>query len=292
MAKEINIAQNITSLRKKHNLTQEQLAEAIKVSPQAVSKWETASCNPDTSTLPMLADFFGVSIDYLFYGYEETNNSIYEKVADWVCAQDVKTEAPFEEALKLSAAAQHGISLGYTVDPEWSKKYGNVPIVHGLPFHLTDIHGISVSSQKGFSAIVTDDFVNSINGKTMKRANWIFKALANEDCLRVTVEILNCQGISWLELKEKTGMDEDRLKNAVEEGKNVGFIEEKRSIYDISESEYFIQRHHYNCLCIILSSVRMIELSLRGATRMMRFPGFAMSFEEDGDKHSDDKGNQ
>lgn len=288
MTKEINIAQNITSLRKKHNLTQEQLAEAIKVSPQAVSKWETASCNPDTSTLPMLADFFGVSIDYLFYGYEETNNSIYEKVADWVCAQDVKTEAPFEEALKLSAAAQHGIMFGFEKDGEWCKKYGKTPAILSCPFHLSDHHGFSISSQNGFSAIVSDDFMNSIDGKTMERAHLMLKALANEDCLRVTVEIINFQGISWLELKEKTGMNEDRLRKAVEEGKNAGFIEEKKSIHAILKSELFIQRHHFNCLCLILSTFKMIEISLHGATRFMRYPKFSMSFAKDSDTHSDE----
>ena len=39
--KEISIAKNITELRKKNGMTQEQLAAVLNVSPQAVSKWET-----------------------------------------------------------------------------------------------------------------------------------------------------------------------------------------------------------------------------------------------------------
>ena len=42
--KEINISKNITDLRKKKGITQEQLAVALNISPQAVSKWET-NCN-------------------------------------------------------------------------------------------------------------------------------------------------------------------------------------------------------------------------------------------------------
>ena len=64
--REINIAQNISDLRKQKGITQEQLALALNISPQAVSKWETNTSQPDTQTLPLIADYFQVSIDYLF----------------------------------------------------------------------------------------------------------------------------------------------------------------------------------------------------------------------------------
>ena len=53
----INISKNITDLRKTAGVTQEQLATALNVSSQAVSKWETNTCQPDTMTLPLIADF-------------------------------------------------------------------------------------------------------------------------------------------------------------------------------------------------------------------------------------------
>ena len=68
--KEMNISQNIAELRKKKGITQEQLAQALNISPQAVSKWETNTSQPDIQTLPLVADFFGVSVDYLFYGQD------------------------------------------------------------------------------------------------------------------------------------------------------------------------------------------------------------------------------
>ena len=63
--REITISANIADLRRKKGITQEQLAIALNVSPQAVSKWETNTSQPDMMTLPLIADFFGVSIDYL-----------------------------------------------------------------------------------------------------------------------------------------------------------------------------------------------------------------------------------
>ncbi len=56
---------NFRSERKKKGLTQEQIAEALNISYQAVSKWETAASLPDVSMLTIIADYFGVSIDYL-----------------------------------------------------------------------------------------------------------------------------------------------------------------------------------------------------------------------------------
>ena len=57
---------NIMRLRKEAGLTQEQLANALGISYQAVSKWENGVSCPDISTLPLLADLFSVSIDSLF----------------------------------------------------------------------------------------------------------------------------------------------------------------------------------------------------------------------------------
>lgn len=292
MSKEINIARNITYLRKKHKITQEQLADAVNVTPQAVSKWETASCQPDTMTLPLIADFFKVSIDYLFYGYEEAGDDIYEKIRNRVGEKHGCTEEPYEEALKIAQAAQNGILVGKNRDRGlWDRKREFINNV-GLPLHLMDIHGFSLSSPRGFSAIVSDDFLNSVNGRTMRRAKKLFEALGNEDCLRVTMEILNFHGISSYELKKKTGFDEDRLKKAIEIGMNAGFLVEKKSSHEILGSEYFIQRHHLNCFCLILASIKMIELSLQGATRMMYKPRFSMTFEDEADTHSDEANKQ
>ncbi|HDF3130006.1 TPA: helix-turn-helix transcriptional regulator [Clostridioides difficile] len=62
---QIKIGKVIQRLRKERNLTQEQLAKFIGVSTPAVSKWESGNSYPDIELLPLLADFFNVSIDKL-----------------------------------------------------------------------------------------------------------------------------------------------------------------------------------------------------------------------------------
>ena len=82
--KDIDISKNIAGLRKKAGITQEQLAAALNVSSQAVSKWETNTCQPDTLTLPLIANYFNVSVDYLFYGKEYTYDDMYDKIRNKV----------------------------------------------------------------------------------------------------------------------------------------------------------------------------------------------------------------
>ena len=56
----------IKNLRRKSNMTQEQLAEKLGISAQSVSKWENAVAMPDIMMLPRISEVFGVSIDDLF----------------------------------------------------------------------------------------------------------------------------------------------------------------------------------------------------------------------------------
>lgn len=61
----LKLNEQITFLRKEKGVTQEELANVLGVTNQAVSKWESAQCCPDIQLLPELADYFGVSIDEL-----------------------------------------------------------------------------------------------------------------------------------------------------------------------------------------------------------------------------------
>ena len=69
---DMTIGKRIALLRKEKGLTQEELANTMGVSPQAVSKWENDQTCPDISALPKLAKLLGVSVDELLAGKAET----------------------------------------------------------------------------------------------------------------------------------------------------------------------------------------------------------------------------
>ncbi|MFA5585253.1 MAG: helix-turn-helix transcriptional regulator [Saccharofermentanales bacterium] len=60
------IGNNIAKWRKEKGMTQDQLAEQLSVSAQAVSKWENGVSMPDIALLPRLASLFNVTLDQLF----------------------------------------------------------------------------------------------------------------------------------------------------------------------------------------------------------------------------------
>lgn len=79
----MNIGDQISMLRKRHNLTQAELGRLVGVSSQAVSKWESGG-TPDIEMLPHIANVLGVTIDTLFglEGAERENAA--DVVARWL----------------------------------------------------------------------------------------------------------------------------------------------------------------------------------------------------------------
>ena len=61
----MKLEEKLTTLRKEKRLTQADLSEAIRVSQQSISKWETGRALPSAENLKYLSELFGVSVDYL-----------------------------------------------------------------------------------------------------------------------------------------------------------------------------------------------------------------------------------
>ena len=78
----IETANRLLQYRKENNLSQEELAEKIGVSRQAVSKWERAEASPDTDNLIRLAEIYGVSLDEMLTGKKTDNTENAEAKSD------------------------------------------------------------------------------------------------------------------------------------------------------------------------------------------------------------------
>lgn len=149
------MGQIIKDLRKKNGFTQEELAERLGVTYQAVSKWENDTGMPDISQVVPLASIFGVSTDVLFGIADTTEN---------------------EEAWKI---VQHAGSLekygeietylnAYDVLLDGLKKYPNNLILMINCMHL----GISLSlPENGW--IYAEERAKEIASETIRQANFI-----------------------------------------------------------------------------------------------------------------------
>lgn len=66
----MNMADRIQYLRKTKGISQEELADKIGVSRQAISKWESEQSTPDLERIIIMSDYFGVTTDYILKGIE------------------------------------------------------------------------------------------------------------------------------------------------------------------------------------------------------------------------------
>lgn len=136
----IKIGENIKLLRRKKNITQEQLASIIGVSIPAVSKWEKGVSFPDITYLPVLANYFEVSIDDLLnYRKELDENDIAKIIKE--CEELISINS-IEESIKLCES--------------YMKNY---PSNYELKFKLTHIYSLAMIKETDLNK---EDITNRI----------------------------------------------------------------------------------------------------------------------------------
>lgn len=155
----MNIGEKIRQARKEKNVSQEALAEQVKLSVQAVSKWECNLSCPDIELLPRIADFLGVTLDYL----------LREGQSDPDAPEKMQLDIPDDDTLRIiQCIGQKVISRD-----EWHKgDHGaKIPLrfentwIKGLPLHLeiwgsADIEG-SISGDVSAGGSVNCDCVGN-----------------------------------------------------------------------------------------------------------------------------------
>ena len=120
----LTIGQTIRKLRKERNLTQEELAEQLNVTFQAVSKWENDTGMPDISQIVPLANVFGVSTDVLFGTIGTNDNEEVLKIINKYNKSDKVEKCKWDGLQQgllrypnniwlLMASIEYGIALAY-----------------------------------------------------------------------------------------------------------------------------------------------------------------------------------
>lgn len=143
---QLDLGNNIRQLRRRDKKTQEALAEALGVTSQAVSRWESGGSYPDMNLIPSIANFFGVSIDELFgytnqreqkidelvaqvYDMKRKNIGVDNNIRECIAfARNALIEFPGNEKLMLALASVL-YTAGYV-------RYGEC--------HLIDVEGYSI----------------------------------------------------------------------------------------------------------------------------------------------------
>ncbi|MBQ3027833.1 MAG: XRE family transcriptional regulator [Lachnospiraceae bacterium] len=272
----------LQTLRKNRGVTQEQLANHLGVSPQAVSKWENGSY-PDGDLLPQIADYFEVSIDYL-YGRAKDNVSIEQQLLEAI--KGINVGPGYDHTEHLDRMMKYIWAMQIGLWPENKHYYdrtrseGDHVIVStaydksGFNFFRLnknlEFYTIMKRPENGFASYfkITDELVE------------LFAFLGNRDNLKVLFYLLSLDagnGVSVPTIAKRIGISEAEARAAVEYLKRVPNYETGNRIlievsvldeYDKSEPLYAVNS---NVSCTVL-------LLLAGADTMIHPPGsFAMS---------------
>ena len=114
MQKDSVLGLKIAYYRKLNGLTQEELAEKVGVSTQAVSKWEQQTSCPDIMLLPMLANIFNITIDELF-GLSFEKESVYRLIDNLPWTDDEQIRIALYSGRKLIDQSDYECTYGINV---------------------------------------------------------------------------------------------------------------------------------------------------------------------------------
>ena len=272
----------LQTLRKNRGVTQEQLANHLGVSPQAVSKWENGSY-PDGDLLPQIADYFEVSIDYL-YGRAKDNVSLEQQLLEAIKGINVPPDYDHSEhmdrIMKYIWAMQLGLWPENKQYFDRTRSEGDHVIVSTLFdksgfnfFRLNknlEFFTIMKRPEKGFASYfkVTDELAE------------LFAFLGKKENLKVLFYLLSLDagnGVSVSTIAKRVGISETEARTAVDYLKRVPNYETGNRIlmelsvldeYDKGEPMYAVNNA---VACTVL-------LLLAGAAVMIHPPGsYAMS---------------
>jgi len=112
------VGKNIKKHRTELNMTQEELADKISVTRQAVSNWETEKTQPDIETLERISEVLGVTIEELIYGKQKSSQGTLEKGKDVmvnVTKGSTKSGIGFGAALAIVISYVKWQSVGWAI---------------------------------------------------------------------------------------------------------------------------------------------------------------------------------
>lgn len=192
--------------RKHLGLSQENVAEKIGVTAQAVSKWENGECLPDCFNLKSLGETYGVSLDILLE--TETTRDVnavaakIEQLADeFVWATESERDAGHkdlgENLLKLWKGI-YFIEAGNREIAQRDKEMGNLRI-------MSD-YGLKIWDDDGVVAVVKSDIREKLANVGERELTLIGK-IASPECIRLITSLDPCIPTPKEEILEKTGLE-------------------------------------------------------------------------------------
>ncbi len=193
----MKIGENIRALRKARGFTQEQLADMLGISFQAVSKWENNASMPDISLLPVIAKELGTSIDQLF---SENNPGSWEG-AEMIQNDDVIRIVQLQghRILKTMPASQKNVSFSIAFPHDCNNEtqyfkvevFGNVIADSSINGDVICHGNIDCSDINSFGPVQISGNL-SANRINLTEGNLVCNSIA--ECHEIRCASVDCKG--------------------------------------------------------------------------------------------------
>lgn len=224
-------AERLKNHRKLLNLTQDDVAQKIGVSPQAVSKWENGECLPDCYNLKLLGNIYGVSLDILLDTEKsDDRNTVVSKI------KQLSTEFIWNKYGKDDKNSMH-LELGDDLWEMWKSIYfveiGNRELQDREMDYgsnrISGNYGAKFWHDAGVACVVKSslrDRIDSFTPESMELLN----LLISEDYFTV-LKNMDCHYISTRErLVEKSGFAPEKVTSILMDLMEKDIVEYFRSI--------------------------------------------------------------
>ena len=247
--------------RKKLGMTQEEVAEKVGVSAQAISKWESGDCLPDCFNLKAISDVYKISADVLL----ETESTVdIETVANkieqlgtefiWAAANCDRYNNNLHQELGEDLWKMwKGIYFAETGNrriQEESKAQGNLRICGKF--------GMKIWDEEGIACVVKSSLIKGLD-PALSSASEVVSALCSEEGQRMIIT-LNCPSpISKEEIITKTNIEKHRLNELLllfTENKVIEFVADHRISHI---SGYKISGHCGIVAYMVLSAMHILN---------------------------------
>lgn len=229
----MKLNEQIAFLRRQKGISQEELAQALGVTNQSISKWETGRCCPDIELLPALANYFRVSVDELL-GYEGTDTSadLLLQIRSALKALPAGEDHSF--ALKTAYALHAALFFKHccTEQPGWDAE----TVVEHVGRSEWGFSGINIpqisTAMRHNSVFFSGNGEQRMSDPWFRRTGELLKAISDPVGLKTLFAIFNLTVASEQSYTDipaiaaKSGLPESKVEASVEQGL-WEFLEEK-----------------------------------------------------------------
>lgn len=246
--------------RKKLGMTQEEVADKIGVSPQAISKWEAGDCFPDCFNLKAISEIYNISTDLLL----ETESSgdidaVASKIEQlgtefiWSAAKDdldqtVQRQELGDDLWKMWKGIYFA-EVGDRELQEKSKEKGNLRIIGSF--------GTKIWDDDGVACVIKSSLIEHLSPFHQDLVK-VMQALCSEEGQKLILALRCDAPISKQELVEKTNMDRSRLNELLllfTENRIIEFLADNRS----ADQGYLICGHCGIVAYMILTAMYILQ---------------------------------